>query len=134
MRTILVIDDHVATLKTICLVLKQQGYEALPAENANQAQEHFFGNKVDLVIVDHGLPGITGAELAKRLKEIKSVFVLMLSGNSELLEKPDSVDVLLPKPIPVPTLLAEIEGLFARGTPDVIARAVNKNVSPLLFD
>jgi len=113
-------DDHVATLKTICLVLKQQGYEALAAENAKQAQEHFFGNKVDLGIIDHGLPGVAGAQLAKRLKEIKSVFVLMLSGNSDLLEKPESVDVLLPKPIPVPILLAEIEELFARRAPDVI--------------
>jgi DNA-binding response OmpR family regulator len=48
---------------------------------------------VDLVIVDHSLPGITGSELAKRLKEIKNVSVLMLSGNADLLEKPDSVDV-----------------------------------------
>jgi DNA-binding response OmpR family regulator len=128
MRTILVIDDHVATLETICLVLKQQGYQALAAENANQAQEHFFDNKVDLVIVDHGLPGVTGAQLAKRLKEIKNVSVLMLSGNSDLLEKPDSVDVLLPKPVAVPILLAEIEGLLARRTPDVIASAKNASL------
>jgi DNA-binding response OmpR family regulator len=121
MRTILVIDDHVATLETICLILQRRGYITLPAANADQAQEHFFGSNVDLVIVDHGLPGVTGAQLAKRLKEIKSVFVLMLSGNSELLEKPDSVDVLLPKPIAVPILLVEIEGLFARAMPDVIA-------------
>ena len=130
MRTILVIDDHVATLETICLILQGRGYITLPAVNADQAQEHFFGNKVDLVIVDHGLPGVTGAQLAKRLKEIKSVFVLMLTGNSELLEKPDSVDVLLPKPIPVSTLLAEIEGLFARGAPNVIVRSQERNASP----
>jgi hypothetical protein len=48
---------------------------------------------------------------------------MMLSGNSELLEKPDSVDVLLPKPVPVAILLAEIKELFARRTPDVIAQA-----------
>jgi two-component system response regulator RegX3 len=126
MRTILVIDDHVATLRTICLVLKQQGYEPLAAENANQAQEYFFDNNVDLVIVDHGLPRVTGAELAKRLKEIKSVFVLRLSGNSDLLEKPDSVDVLLPRPVAVPILLAEIAGLLARRKPEVIPSASDK--------
>ncbi len=117
MRTILVIDDHAVTLWTICLILKGEGYEALPAENADQAQEHFFGNKVDLVIVDHGLPGVTGAELAKRLKEAKDVPVLMLSGNTELREKPESVDLLLPKPIIVPILLAEIRNLFSSRMP-----------------
>ena len=109
MRTILVIDDHVVTLWTLCLILKGEGYEALPAKNAGQAQEYFIGNKVDLVIVGHG---ITGSELAKRLKGSTDVLVMMLSGKTELLEKPESVDVLLP-PIGVPTLLTEIRDLFA---------------------
>jgi DNA-binding response OmpR family regulator len=65
-----------------------------------------------MVIVDHGLPGVTGADLAKRLKETRDVLVLMLSGKAELLKKPESVDVLLPKPISVPTLLTEIRDLF----------------------
>jgi DNA-binding response OmpR family regulator len=117
MRTILVIEDHIITLETICLILKNQGYETLAAKNADEAQQHFFENKVDLVIVDHGLPGITGTELAKRLKEVKNVLVLMLSGNTELVEKPNSVDALLPKPVSVPILLAAIEGLFSRSTP-----------------
>jgi two-component system response regulator MtrA len=111
MRTILVIDDHFVTLETICLILNKEGYKTFAAKNAQEAQEHFFGNKVDLVIVDHGLPGITGSELAKRLKEITNVSVLMLSGNADLLEKPASVDALLPKPVSVPILLAEIKRL-----------------------
>lgn len=69
---------------------------------------------MDLVIVDHGLPIVTGSELAKRFKEIKNVLVLMLTGNEELLGKPDAVDVLVAKPSSVPNLLAEIDGLFAR--------------------
>ncbi len=117
MRTILVIDDHLVTLETICLILKKQGYKIFAAKNAQEAQEHFFGNEVDLVIVDHGLPGVSGSELAKRLKAIKNVAVLMLSGNSDLLEKPQSVDALLPKPVSVPILLAEIKRLMSK-TPD----------------
>jgi len=117
MRTILVIDDHFVTLETICMILKKEGYKTCAARNAQEAQEHFFGNEVDLVIVDHGLPGITGSELAKRFKEIRNVSVLMLSGNTDLLEKPASVDALLPKPVSVPILLAEITRLIS-GTAD----------------
>lgn len=118
MRTVLVIDDHLVTLETICLILRTEGYKTFAAKNAQEAQEHFFGSQVDLVIVDHGLPGITGTELAKRLKEIRNVFVLMLSGDTELVEKPQSVDVLLPKPVSVPILLGEIKRLLVRGTTD----------------
>ena len=122
MRTILVIDDHFVTLETICLILRKEGYKTLAAKNAQEAQEHFFGNEVDLVIVDHGLPGITGSELAKRLKEIKNVSVLMLSGNTDLQEKPQSVDALLPKPVSVPILLAEIKRLTAGAADAAVAQ------------
>ena len=93
------------------LILKKEGYKTFAAKHAQEAQEHFFGNEVDLVVVDHGLPGISGSDLARRLKEIKNVSVLMLSGDSDLLEKPESVDALLPKPVSVPILLAEIKRL-----------------------
>jgi DNA-binding response OmpR family regulator len=119
MRTVLVIDDHFVTLETICLILKKEGYKVFAAKNSQEAQEHFLGNEVDLVIVDHGLPGITGSELARRLKEIKRVSVLMLSGNTDLLEKPQSVDALLPKPVSVHILLAEINRLTSGTPPDV---------------
>jgi hypothetical protein len=45
------------------------------------------------------------------------VSVLMLSGNTDLLEKPPTVDALLPKPVSVPILLAEIKRLTS-GTAD----------------
>lgn len=114
MRTILVIDDHVVTLDTLCLILNAHKFNVLSAVNAQEAETQFAGGAVDLVIVDHGLPGMTGDELAHKLKTTKSVLVIMLSGNPELVGKPDSVDLLLAKPISVPNLLTEIDGLFAR--------------------
>ena len=117
MRTILVIDDHIATCTTLCLILKGFGYSALGATNAADAEREFRQHAVDLVIVDHGLVGITGAELATHLKAIRNVRVLMMSGNPELKEKPASVDLLLPKPQQVPELMAAITSLFGNQGP-----------------
>ncbi len=114
MKTILVVDDDVIILQTLSMILKGCGYHVLGASNYLDAEKQFSGNAVDLVILDHGLPGLTGSALAKQFKEIKNVLILMLTGNAELLAKPDAVDVLLPKPSNVPSLLAEIDGLFAR--------------------
>jgi len=112
MRTILLIDDEISILQTLSTILKGHGYRVIVAKDAPRAEEQFVGHAVDLVIVDHGLPGVTGSELAKILKKIKCVTVLMLSGNPELLGKPEAVDALLPKPSSVPDLLAEIERLL----------------------
>jgi hypothetical protein len=96
MLTILVIEDHVITLESICLILKKQGYEALAAKNAQEAQEHFFENKV-------------------HLEERACADAFQRPG---MVGKPEAVDVLLPKPVSVPILLASIEGLFARRAAD----------------
>jgi DNA-binding response OmpR family regulator len=114
MQTILVIDDDVTILQTLSAILKGRGYDVLGAANYAEAEKQFRGNVVDLVILDHGLPEVSGSALAKKFKETKDVLILMLTGNAELLGKPDAVDVLLPKPSSVPNLLAEIEGLLAQ--------------------
>ena len=116
MRTVLVIDDDRTILQTLCMILNGRGYRAIGAENSQRAAHEFENNSVDLIIVDHGLPGITGAELAKQLKKTKHVLVLMLSGSPELVETPEGVDLLLPKPCNVPNLLAGMEGLFDGST------------------
>jgi DNA-binding response OmpR family regulator len=112
MRTILVIDDDVIILQTLCMVLNAQGYHAIGAENPRQAQQQFDSNTVDLIIVDHGLPGITGSDLAKQFRDTKPVLALMLSGSAELVGTPEGMDLLLPKPCSIPNLLTAIDALF----------------------
>jgi DNA-binding response OmpR family regulator len=116
MRTILVVDDHIPTLTTLCMILNARGYHAIKAETSRRAIEQFMSNEVDLVIVDHGLPGISGTDLATQFKGAKKVLVLMLSGSPELTCTPISVDLLLAKPQSVPNLLASIAGMFEKNS------------------
>jgi DNA-binding response OmpR family regulator len=116
MRTILVIDDHVATCTTMCLILKGFGYKAMGASTVADAERQFRDYAIDMVVVDHGLPGITGADLASKFKAIRNVLILMLSGNPDLEDKPAGVDVLLRKPQLVPELMAAINSLFCAKT------------------
>lgn len=115
MHTILVVEDYLPTLTTLCLILNESGYRALAAENAEEAERKFRNNPIDVVLVDHGLPGLSGSELAGQLKAIRSVAVVMLSGNPELRETPANVDLLLPKPQEIPALLASMEKLLGEG-------------------
>jgi DNA-binding response OmpR family regulator len=113
MRKLLCIDDHRATVLTLAMVFRGAGYCCTTAESFEQAEYAFSHEAVDLVIVDHGLPGVNGAELAAHLKKIRPVQVLMLSGSPDLHSKPDSVDLLLPKPIAPEALLKAVAGLLA---------------------
>jgi len=112
MRTILVIDDYLPNLSTLSLILTASGYRTLEAENAEQAEQKFRDNLVDVVLVDHGLPGMNGSEVAQHLKLIRKVLVVMLTGNPELKGVPESVDLLLTKPQEIPALLESLDRLI----------------------
>jgi two-component system KDP operon response regulator KdpE len=116
MQKILCIDDHRATVLTLAMIFRGAGYCCTTAENFDQAEYAFSADPVDLVIVDHGLPGVNGTALAAHLKNIRPVLVLMLSGSPDLHIKPDSVDLLLPKPIAPEALLKAVAGLLANGS------------------
>jgi DNA-binding response OmpR family regulator len=111
--TILLVDDHRASLITLSLVLRSAGYRCLTASNYDEADRTFKANPVDLVILDYGLHAISGTDLAAHLKTVRPVAILMLSGNPDLAGKPESVDILLPKPQEPEALLSTIAEMLA---------------------
>lgn len=83
---ILLVDDLVTIRKLGKLILDQKGYTTLTAENGAEALaiygEHRRG--IDLVILDLNMPGISGVETWRRLREINpNVRVVIASGYSE---------------------------------------------------
>ena len=65
---ILCVDDDVAALALRCLVLSSVGYEVLTAADGAAALELFRSIRVDLVITDYWLPGLTGTQVAAEMK------------------------------------------------------------------
>jgi DNA-binding response OmpR family regulator len=108
MKTILVVDDQPSVLETIRLLFESKAYHCLTAESAEAAEVVFRENTVDGVIVDYGLPGVDGKVLAHRLKKIKQVPVILLSGDPDL-DPGGSVDLFLPKPQEPQELLQAIK-------------------------
>jgi len=116
MKTILVVDDQPNVLETLRWLLEAKGYGCVTAENAEAAEGLFREHKPDGVIVDYGLPGADGIVLARRLKAINPVPIVLLSGNPDV--APDgSVDVFLPKPQEPRELLQAIMRMVGPSVP-----------------
>lgn len=111
MKTVLVIDDHPRFLQTLMWLLEAKGYRCVTASTSMEAKRIFREDSVDIVIVDHGLPGMDGSTLATELKSIRNVPVLMLSGNQDLKPASGAVDRFLLKPQSPDDLLAVMEEL-----------------------
>jgi DNA-binding NtrC family response regulator len=84
--TILIVDDERTLARSIKLFLAEQGYETEVAENADKALELLDRLRPDLVFLDVCLPGISGIELLKRIKEFDAnvaVIIMTAYGSIE---------------------------------------------------
>ena len=79
-RCILVVDDHGDTLRSMKLLLRRLGYEVLAAENMTDALQIAEEQPFDILLSDIGLPDGSGLELLKRIRQMRDVPALALSG------------------------------------------------------
>ncbi len=84
--TILVVEDQQDVRKYASIVLKSYGYEVMEAQNGAQAlamaREH--PGAIDLVLTDVVMPGMTGREVAERLRNVApDIRVVYMSGYTD---------------------------------------------------
>ena len=97
------------------LLLSIAGYTVLTAISGNIALRLFRCNPVDLVITDHLLPDLNGADLASEMKRLKpEVPIVLLTGLVDPPQGFEQADLLLTKGITPPEFLDEIAKLLAK--------------------
>jgi CheY-like chemotaxis protein len=77
---ILVVDDHGDTRSVLSHMLTMRNYQVTQAATVEEALEIFQNCEFDLIISDLGLPDGTGYDLLARMREIKPVKAIALSG------------------------------------------------------
>ena len=68
MSTILVVEDGLTDMQVISRYLEQAGYSVMGATTSEEAQEKITQNKPDLIFLDVILPGKSGFEICRELK------------------------------------------------------------------
>lgn len=83
--TLLIVDDERTLARSIKLFMSEQGYEAEVAENADKALDLLDRLRPDLVFLDVCLPGLSGIELLKRIKEFdRNIAVIVMTAYSSI--------------------------------------------------
>lgn len=80
---ILVVDDEKRMVRFIQLNLEQDGFQVLTAYNGAEALEQVRIQLPDLILLDIMMPDISGFEVLKRIREVNSVPVIMLTAKGE---------------------------------------------------
>jgi DNA-binding response OmpR family regulator len=113
-KKILLVDDERSIRESLCKVLRAEGYEVVCAENGEEAIGKFGQERMDLLLLDIGMPVKDGWETLKWLAQVNPLLpVVIITGRwqqRELAEKAGA-DVLMEKPLNVPCLLETIREL-----------------------
>ena len=81
--TILVVDDEKRMVRFIRLNLEQDGFRVIDAYNGNDALEEVRTQLPDLILLDVMMPDINGFEVLRRIREVNTVPVIMLTAKGE---------------------------------------------------
>jgi len=96
-------------------MLESNGHQVTQAASGAEALQMLQSNgKFDLLITDHAMPGMTGAELAEKAKQIApQIRVVLASGFQEIPGEAEADWVRLRKPYLESDLIALINQIYA---------------------
>ncbi|SHH32521.1 response regulator transcription factor [Desulfosporosinus lacus] len=117
---IILVDDEPEILTLVRDYLSREGYSVLTAINGLEGMELIEGEKPDLVLLDWMLPGISGLEMCKRLRETSTIPIIMLTAKSEEIDRvlglEFGADDYIVKPFSLRELAARIKTVLRRSS------------------
>jgi two-component system phosphate regulon response regulator PhoB len=123
-RTILLVEDEAPIREMLSFVLEQAGFNVVEAEDFDVALEKVKEPYPDLILLDWMLPGGSGVQLAKKLKQhefTRDIPVIMLTARGEEDDKirglEAGADDYVTKPFSPKELVARIKAVMRRVTP-----------------
>jgi len=118
-KRILLVDDYPDALEIWSLYLRAQGYAVETAEDGLTAIDQAHRTQPDVIVLDLELPGITGFEAARRLRQsakTRRIPLIAATGYSQVAQldhaRDCGFDSVVVKPCEPAALVAEIERLL----------------------
>jgi two-component system KDP operon response regulator KdpE len=115
---VLVVDDEPQIVRALKVVLREAGFEAVPAESASEALDLAAVRPPEAAIVDLVLPDLDGVEVTRRLREWSEMPILVLSAVGEEAQKVRALeagaDDYITKPFGTRELVARLQAALRR--------------------
>ncbi|MCW6509598.1 ATP-binding protein [Lichenifustis flavocetrariae] len=120
---VLLVDDDPLVLAGTAAMLDDLGHHVIEARSGDEAVAVISaGTAIDLVITDHVMPGMTGIELASRIRTLRpGLPIVLASGFAELSEVELSQLARLPKPFTLAALSQAVAATLQEREPETQA-------------
>ncbi|MFT4188780.1 MAG: response regulator transcription factor [Aeromicrobium sp.] len=122
MTKILVVEDEASYSEALSYVLRKEGFDVAVAETGPDALTEFDRGGADIVLLDLMLPGLSGTEVCRQLRQISSVPIIMVTAKDTEIDKVVGLELgaddYVTKPYSPRELVARIRAVLRRGAVD----------------
>jgi two-component system response regulator RegX3 len=140
MTKILVVEDEESFSEALAYLLGREGFDVTLADSGTKAIEEFDRVGADLVLLDLMLPGLSGTEVCKQLRQRSAVPIIMLTAKDSEIDKVVGLELgaddYVTKPYSSRELVARIRAVLRRNSElgEEITDAGTLVVGPIRLD
>jgi two-component system response regulator RegX3 len=117
---VLVVEDEQSLREPLVYLLEKEGYEVLEAADGNAALDLFRENNPDIVLLDLMMPGMSGNEVCRVIRQTSNVPVIMLTAKDSEIDKVVGLEIgaddYVTKPYSTRELLARMKAVLRRNS------------------
>ncbi len=134
-KRILIVEDDVDILRLLTLELQEAGFEVLGFETGIRGLSAIRESDPDLVILDLGLPDLSGQEIARRVRRTGDTPILILTAAAEVGTKVEMLnagaDDYLAKPFHVEELIARVNVQLRKRSLGAVRKVGEMTIDPV---
>jgi two-component system response regulator RegX3 len=119
MTRVLVVEDEESFRDALAFMLRKEGFEVAAVDSGTAALESFRRQEPGLILLDLMLPGISGTEVCRTIRQTSSVPIIMLTAKDSEIDKVVGLELgaddYVTKPFSSRELVARIRAVLRRG-------------------
>ncbi|OLF04466.1 DNA-binding response regulator [Actinophytocola xinjiangensis] len=119
MTRVLIVEDEESFADPLAFLLRKEGFTAAVASTGQQALEEFDRNGADIVLLDLMLPGMSGSDVCRALRQRSTVPVIMVTARDSEIDKVVGLEIgaddYVTKPYSARELIARVRAVLRRG-------------------
>lgn len=119
MTRILLVEDEASLAEPLIFLLEREGFSVVHAADGISALQEFEKHNFDIVLLDLMLPGMSGTEVCKQLRQISAVPIIMVTARDSEIDKVVGLELgaddYVTKPYSSRELIARIRAVLRRG-------------------
>ena len=136
--TVLIVDDEPQIRRVVRTTLTSEGYAVLEARTGQEALEKIRSDHPSLVLLDVNMPGISGLDVCREIRQSSDVPIIMLTVRNSERDKVQALDAgaddYVTKPFGAQELMARIRAALRRSAPEESTPAFLSDVLKIDFE